>query len=213
MPGANNPFAAKAAAPLVNPITTASIFVPYAATPVINASPYSAYVKYDVYNNSVSTTSQAATNNAVGGQDSNMNYVRILVRAGGRVTGGTTTNFTPTLYFGRSTVTASNTSVGALTARAFNSASGAWYLDASLVWDATSGVISGTFSGLNGSTAAIDAAALITPVTGQTAAVLNAGQPLGSNGAGTFYFSIGALFSATNAANIALLDYFVVEDI
>jgi len=213
MPGANNPFAAKAAAPLVNPITTASIFVPYAATPVVNASPYSAYVKYDVYNNAVSTTSQAATNNAVGGQDSNTNYARFLIRAGGRVTGGTTTNFTPTLYFGRSTVTATNTSMGALTAGAFNSTSGAWYMDAVLVWDATSGVISGTVQGGNGSTLAITAATLITPVTGQTAAVLNAGQPLGGNGAGTFYFSIGALFSATNASNLALLDYFAVEDI
>lgn len=211
MPGTNNPHAAKAAAPLANPITTASIFVPYALNPVTNASPYSAYTKYDVFNNANSSTTQ--TQLAVGGQDSNINFVRLLVRAGGRVTGGTTTNWTPTLYFGRGITAAANTVMGSLTARAFNTASGAWYLDASLVWDATSGLISGSISGGNGSTIALDAAALITPVTGQTAAVINVGAPLATNNMATFYFSVGGLFSATNASNVAYLDYLVVEDI
>lgn len=211
MPGANNPHAAKAAAPLANPITTASIFVPYALNPVVNASPYSAYTKYDVFNNQNSTTTQTAL--SVGGQDSNTNIVLFNVRAYGRVTGGTTTNWTPSLYFGRGTTAAANTLLGSLTARAFNSASGAWYLTAQLIWDITSGQISGTIQGGNGSTLAIDAAALVTPVTGQTAAVINSGAPLAVNNMATFYFSVGGLFSATNASNVAYLDYLAVEDI
>jgi hypothetical protein len=124
------------------------------------------------------------------------------------VTGGTTTNFTPTLQFGRSTVLATNTTMGTLTASAFNSASGMWELEATLFWDVTSGQISGGISGYNGATAAIVANALITPVTGQTAAVLGAG--LNPN---TFFFSVAGLFSATNAGNIAYLDYLGIEDI
>lgn len=207
MPSAITPHAAKNAAPLVNPTGTAAIFVPFALTPVTNASPYSAYTMYQVFNNAVSTTTQTPL--VQGGQAGNMNYTRFAIRAGGRVTGGTTTNFTPTLYFGRATTAAGNTAMASLTARAFNSTSGAWYLDASLVWDATSGVISGSFNGGNGSTLALDASALITPVTGQTATVLNAQVPP----TGLFYFSIGGLFSASNAGNVALLDYLLAEDI
>lgn len=212
MPGTNNPHAAKAAAPLANPITTASIFVPYVASN-LSASAYSAYTKYDVFTNANSATTQTSFVNTVGGQDSNTNFARFAVRAGGRVTGGTTTNWTPSLYFGRGLTAAANTLMASLTARAFNTASGVWYLDASLVWDGTSGVISGSFTGGNGSTVALDAAALITPVTGQTNTVLNLGAGLSVNQMGTFYFSIGGLFSATNASNLAFLDYFAVEDI
>lgn len=210
MPGANTPFAAKAAAPLVNPITTASIFVPYALNPVVNASPYSAYTKYDVFNLANSSTTQTPL--VVGGQDSNTNCVAFKLRAYGRVTGGTTTNWTPSLYFGRGITAASNTLMASLTAGAFNTASGVYLLEADLIWDSTSGKISGTFSGLNGSTAAITASTLVTPVTGQTAAVMNLGAPSGSNGSAAFYFSIGGLFSATNASNVALLDFFGSED-
>ena len=211
MPGANNPHAAKSAAALVNPITTAAIFVPYALNPVTNASPYSAYTRYDVFNNANSSTTQ--TQLSQGGQDSNVNCVRFLVRAFGRVTGGTTVNWTPTLYFGRGTTAATNTVMGSLTARAFNSGSGSFYIDANLIWDATSGQISGTVQGGNGATLAIDAAALITPVTGQTAAVINTGAPPSVNNMQTFYFSVGGLFSTTNAGNVAYLDYLGVEDI
>jgi hypothetical protein len=212
MPSGSNPHAARAAAPLANPITTASIFVPYIPTNTA-ASAYSAFTKYDVFNNANSSTTQTATVNLVGGQDSNTNFARFAIRAGGRVTGGTTTNWTPSLYFGRGLTAAANTLMASLTARAFNTASGVWYLDASLVWDGTSGVISGTFGGGNGSTVAIDAPALITPVTGQTATTINTGAPLETNNMATFYFSIGGLFSATNASNLAFLDYFAVEDI
>jgi hypothetical protein len=204
MPGANNPFAAKSAAPLVNPTGTAAIFIPFALIPITAQTPYSAFVKYDVFNTALSSTTQTPLQ--IGGQDSNTNCVAFTIRAYGRVTGGTTTNWTPTLYFGRSQTTASNTVVGSLSAGAFNSASGVYSITADLIWDATSGQISGTIGGLNGATAAISANALVTPVTGQTAAVQNA-----AGGTNTLFFSLGGLFSATNANNIAYMDYFAVE--
>jgi hypothetical protein len=206
MPGANNPHAAKSAAILVNP-TSAAMFTPLLSNPVITTAPFAAYTDYQVFNNAVSTTTQTAVlNSSVG---SNVNAAAFLVRAYGRVTGGTTTNFTPTLLFGRSTAYASNTVLGSLTASAFNSASGMFYLTAQLFWDATSGVISGSIQGFNGSTSAIIAAALVTPVTGQTSTVLNAAV----TNPGLFFFSVAGLFSASNASNQAILDYLAVEDI
>lgn len=205
MPAGNNPFAAKNAAALVNP-TSLTVFPQLVTNTLATAPIYSAYVQYQVFNNSVSTTSQTAV--LYGAHGENVNAVKFNLRAFGRVTGGTTTNFTPTLQFGRSTTAGSNTTMGSLTARAFNTASGMFDITTQIIWDVTSGQISGTIQGLNGATAAIDAAALITPVTGQTAAVLAANaQP------NSFFFSIGGLFSATNASNIAYLDYFALEDV
>lgn len=197
----NNPSVAKNAAPLVNPIA-ATAFVP-SQTQNTQQAAFSAYVSYQVFNTLNSTTTQTAPN--LSGHADSVNCARFRIRAWGRVTGGTTTNWTPSLQFGRSNTFASNTTLATLTASAFNTASGIWSLDADLLWDATSGQISGVFGGLNGSTAAIIANALITPVTGQ-APVLPANSQ-------TFYFSIGGLFSATNASNLAYLDGFEVEDI
>jgi hypothetical protein len=197
-----NPSVAKNAASLVNPIV-ATAFTPYIYNSALPASAFSAYVSYSVYNTNNSTTSQTAP--LLSGHFDNVNCARFRLRAYGRVTGGTTTNWTPTLQFGRSPTFATNTTMGSLTASAFNTASGVWSIDAELIWDATSGVISGTIKGLNGSTAAIIAEALITPVTGQA--------PVAPASSQTFFFSIGGLFSATNAGNLAYLDGFEVEDI
>ncbi len=204
MSNTNTPYVAKQAATLVNP-TALTVFSQLVLNSLATAPTSSAYVQYQVFNNSVSSTTQTAT--AYGAHFENVNAAWFKIRAFGRVTGGTTTNWTPSLQFGRSTTAASNTTMGSLTARAFNTASGLWYLTAELVWDVTSGVISGSISGGNGSTVALDAAALITPVTGQTAAVLNA-----QTNPGAFFFSVGGLFSATNASNVATLDGFEVED-
>lgn len=202
MSNTNTPYVAKGAAPLVNP-TAATCFTPVIPNAALPATPFSAFVSYNVYNTLTSTTTQTAPN--LSGHFDNVNAARFRIRAFGRVTGGTTTNWTPSLQFGRSPTFASNTTMGSLTARAFNTASGVWSLDCEVVWDCTSGVISGTISGLNGSTAAIDASALITPVTGQA--------PVAPANSQTFFFSIGGLFSATNASNLAYLDGFEVEDI
>lgn len=207
MANTNTPSVAKNAAPLVNPITTAVQFSQLVLNTLATAPVYSPYVTVPVFNTSASTTSQTAT--LTGSHTEAVNTIVFRLRAWGRVTGGTTTNFTPSLMFGRSTTYGSNTVVGALTARAFNTLSGMWEMDAFLFWDVTSGVISGSFGGFNGSTAAIDAAALITPITGQTATVLAANLPQPN----AFFFSIAGLFSATSAANVAYLDGFQVEDI
>lgn len=205
MSSTNTPYVAKNAAPLVNP-TTAAAFTPLVLNQQAAVSPFSAFVAYSVYNNSVSTTTQVAVPS--GAHFENVNAAIFTIRAFGRVTGGTTTNFTPTLQFGRSATFANNVTMGSLTAAAFNTASGLWSMRADLYWDVTSGQISGTYQGINGATAAIVASALITPVTGQTAAVLGAG--LTPN---TFFFSIGGLFSASNANNLAILDGFEVENL
>jgi hypothetical protein len=202
MSSANTPYVAKNAAPLVNP-TTATVFTPTVLNAALPVSPYSAYVAYNVYNTLTSTTTQTAPN--LSGHADNVNAAIFTLRAYGRVTGGATTNFTPSLLFGRSATYGSNTVMGSLTASAFNTASGLWSLRADLYWDVTSGQISGTLSGLNGSTAALIAAALVTPVTGQT--------PVGGANSQSFFFSIGGLFSASNAGNIAYLDGFEVEDL
>jgi hypothetical protein len=205
MSSAITPYVAKNAAALVNP-TSASVFIPLVINPVAATSAYSAFVSYVVNNQSVSSTTQTAV--LYGSHAEGLNTAVFRVRAWGRVTGGTTTNFTPTLLYGRSQTYASNTVMGSLTATAFNSASGLWEFDATLFWDVTSGQLSGSISGYNGATAAIIAAALVTPVTGLTSTALAAlSQP------NTLYFSIAGLFSASNASNIAYLDGFQVEDI
>lgn len=54
---------------------------------------------------------------------------RISISAGGRVKGGTTTNFTPQLQFGTSATAASNTDLESGGAVAVNSATGAWMIE------------------------------------------------------------------------------------
>lgn len=206
MSSAITPYVAKSAAPLVNPTGTAAVFTPLVLNQQAAPSVVSAYAAYNVFNTATSTTTQVAVFNSSHGE--NVNAACWRVRAYGRVTGGTTTNFTPTLQFGRGITLAANTTLGSLTASAFNSASGMWELEATLFWDVTSGQISGSLKGYNGATAAIIADALVTPVTGQTAAVLGAG--LTPN---TLFFSVAGLFSASNAGNIAYLDYLGIEDI
>ena len=209
MANANTPYIAKQAAPLVNP-TAATVFTqtlnPLAQI-AANQTIQAAYVKYEAFAAGIGLGSQAGVTN-------NQNFTRFRVSAGGRVTGGGTTNFTPTIQFGRSTIAASNTNIGGLTATAFNSASGNWVLDASLLWDATSGQINGTISGVAGSggTQTILAPATITPITGQTLAV-PATSVTGAYSTGDIqmFFSVAALFSASFAGNLALLDFFQVE--
>jgi hypothetical protein len=220
MANANTPYIAKAAAPLVNP-TAATIFttIPNSLATIAATQPtQSAYVVYKAY------AAQNAAGTAVGAS-SNQNIVLLSIKAAGRVVGGTTTNFTPTLYFGRALGTGNIPGtgvvpVGSLTATAFNSASGNWYLNATLIWDFASGQINGSLNGVAGSggTETLTGLSAFTPITGQTlspqpTSVAQSANYLTQNGELALFFSVGGVFSASNAGNIAYLDLFQSEEL
>ena len=215
MANTNTPYIAKNAAALTNP-TALSIFTQtvspvatVAATQVLK----SAFVKYNGF-------SQYGA-----GYSDNINLVHILVKAAGRVTGGTSTNWTPSIQIASSipsTTAASNTTLAAGTATAFNSASGNWMLKVELLWDPISGQINGILSGYGGSggSQTTTAATAITPVTGYTATPTTSAQSSSTavaipapTGELVLFFAAGGLFSASNANNVAYLDLFQVEEL
>ena len=118
---------------------------PVVATVAATQPAKAAYVVYKGY----SQTGEGVSNN--------VDLIRILVQAAGRATGGTTTNFTPSIQISAagagvpSTTAASNTTLFSLTATAFNSASGNWVVKVELLWDPVSGQINGLGSGYAGS--------------------------------------------------------------
>jgi hypothetical protein len=216
MAGTNTPYIAKAAQALTNP-TALTVFtqVPspiatVAATQVLKP----AYIVYKGY-------SQVGE-----GVSNNVDLIRILVQAAGRATGGTTTNWTPSIQISAagagipSTTAASNTTIATGTATAFNTASGNWKLQVELLWDPVSGQINGLLSGYGGSGGSMTntASAAITPQTGYTATAPTSVQSNtvavtipAATGELVLYFAAGGLFSATNAGNIAYLDSFYAE--
>lgn len=210
MAGTNSPYISKPAVALVNP-TTASLFqqiVP--VTPNSSIVQQVAYVKYEGW-------SQFGS-----GVSNSINVIRFIVRASGRATGGATTNFTPALRIGSvgTTVPALSanftTVLGALTAVAFNTASGNWAIDASLQWDPTSGQVNGAISGFAGSGGAqtFTAQTAITPATGFMVAPQSANvNAVYSAGELQLFFACTGLFSASNANNTCTLDSFSVETI
>lgn len=216
MAGSNSPYIAKAAAPLTNPtaLTVFQVVPSPIATVAATQAPKSAFVVYKGY-------SQVGE-----GVSNNIDLIRIQVQAGGRATGGTTTNFTPSLQIsaagaGIPSVTAtSNSTLFSLTATAFNSVTGNWIVKTELLWDPVSGQINGLGSGFAGSGGSMTntAAAAITPQTGYTAtapvSVLNNTTPVAipaPTGELVLYFAAAGLFSASNVNNIAYLDWFSVE--
>ena len=118
------------------------------------------------------------------------------VRAWGRVTGGTTTNYTVTLYYGTSLTAASNTVIEASTARAVNSENENWVIEVDLTWDEVSQKINGRGWSQVGNL--VDAVAVID------------NQVTGADGDGgtTQGFVVAGTFSAGNASNTAHLDGF-----
>jgi|SRR6185437_5878543 len=116
------------------------------------------------------------------------------IRAGGTATGGTTTNFTPTLYWGDATTT----TLAALSATAYNSASGGWYAQATVAYDSVNSKLHGYTEGFIGTTPTVAANTIITDLSSITSVD---GQPI----------AIGATFSAANAGNTATLDFFSLE--
>ena len=116
------------------------------------------------------------------------------VRAGGTATGGTTTNFTPTIYWGDATTTA----LAAHAATAYNSASGGWLLEAEVHFDSVNSLLHGWKWGYVGTTPTVLANTILTDVSSVTTVD---GQPI----------AIGCTFSAANAGNKATLDFFAIE--
>lgn len=176
MSNANSVHAAKKAATLTNPI---------AATTFVQSD---------------SSTKAAAVYVPDQWQDaSTAGSLRFMLRAWGRMTGGTTTNFLPQIQSGVSVTAASNTDVTVMTTRAVNSTSSNWWINAELIWDYTSRLLNGSFTGGGGSAGTLNTPTIITQGTSINYA---------TNGLG---FSVSAIFSATNAGNLAYLDGFTLE--
>ena len=125
----------------------------------------------------------------------------LRVKVGGRVTGGTTTDWTPKLYWGNSSTIASNSAIATATAFSVVSTSTNWHLEATLIWDATSAKVNGWFQGQNGTTT-------ISPTTLSNA---QTSKDLTASDSTSVGFSVTGLFGSTNAGNTAYVDYFDVE--
>lgn len=124
---------------------------------------------------------------------------RFSVRVGGRVTGGTTTNFTAQIYWGTSSTIASNTSIATSSTNAVNSTSGNWEMNADLRWDSTSSKIGGFFSGF------VNATAVSRVVLSNLPTTVDLSGESTANG-----FTVTGTFSSGNASNVAYVDYFEV---
>lgn len=139
---------------------------------------------------------------AIGPSKSRMGV--ILIRAFGRVTGGTTTNFTPQLQYGTSATPGSNTDIESGGAVAVNSVSGLWMIEAQLFIDDVSGKVSGCARHLvHGSTTTFTDWAVID----------NNLTSVDPDGNGTLGFVVTGTFSVGNAANAAYLDGFYMEKV
>lgn len=119
------------------------------------------------------------------------------VRVGGRVTAGTLGSFTANLYWGTTSLSATNIKIATHTCGLGTSTSSTWRLDADLSWDSTSSQLTGAFSGYMAGTVKA-----LTTLTTSTTSVDLSGEST-SNG-----FQISASFTAGNAANVAFVDYF-----
>lgn len=131
--------------------------------------------------------------------DTNANTVAFFgVRAWGRVTGGTTTNYTVALQAGTSATAGDNTDIEQSTAIAVNSNSGQWFIEARLIWDTTSNTYDG-FSrfGVWGSTRTFtDWAAIDNSISA---------DPDGNVALG---FVVTGTFSSGHASNVSVLGGF-----
>lgn len=118
------------------------------------------------------------------------------VRAWGRVTGGTTTNFTITLQYGTSVTGGSNTTIEASTARAVDSADHLWEINAWCVVDAVSDKIQGYGN------------AMVANLFDAEAALDNVPTSVDLTANATVGFVVAGTFATGNASNTAHLDGF-----
>jgi hypothetical protein len=223
MAGSNNPYIAKAAGPLTNP-TAATLFT-QAVSPIATVASTQvlkvAYATYRGYN-----LGGVGYSNA-------WDLVRFECRASGRATYGAAGNFTPTINIGNVGTTnnflaaTAVTPIGSLTPQAASAAgTGVWTVLADLTWDPNTGVISGTIGGQQTvlvagvATTTLTATTAITPIQGYTAAQVVSLQsnttPVAipaATGEGVLFFAVTGLFSASNAANVAVQDMLQTTEI
>jgi|TARA_R100001086_G_scaffold174763_1_gene96077 hypothetical protein len=122
----------------------------------------------------------------------------VTVRAWGRVTGGTTTNYTATLQYGTSTTSTDNTTIEASTARAVNSADHEWLIEATFVIDSVSDKIQGF------------GRSMVANLLDSEAALDNVPTSVDVTADGTLGFVVAGTFSAGNASNTSHLDGFQI---
>lgn len=221
MASTNTPYIAKAAAPLVN--TTAATLFTTAISPIATVAstqvPKVAFVCYKDY-------AQFGA-----GVSNNINLAYITVRAAGRVTYGAAGNFTPTLVLGSVGTTSnflvgsSTINIGAPTVQAASGAgTGLWEVEATLLWDPNTGLIVGTYRGLEGVLVAgtgsqtITGITTITPITGFSVTPTLSVNPSTTQapipsptGENVLFFGVSGIFSASNANNQATMDMFESE--
>lgn len=144
---------------------------------------------------------------------SKLEALPFIVRASGWVIGGTTTNVTATLYAGTSLTPGSNTILAVSTARAVNSASAQWRIEAKL-----------QLSNLNVATTFVNNAPSNTPATLEGcfeaeinklldawATLTNPLTGLNKDNEPVFNLCVGLTFSASNANNLGGLTNFYLE--
>lgn len=118
------------------------------------------------------------------------------IRVGGRVNGGTATNFTAKLYAGTSSTIGSNVNIASTGAVATNGNQGTWALDVDVAFDSTNNVYYGLQRGW-----------MINTAVAQAALTNSATFTPSSETSG---FTITGTFSSGHASNAAYVDWFEV---
>lgn len=124
---------------------------------------------------------------------------KFALRAWGRVTSGTSGNVSFSVDFGTSTTQSSNTAIIAPSAAAY-SVSGNWNIDAELVWDSTSKLLNGIYTGWVTSAGTTIASTTITQLSA---------KDFTTNGLG---FTVSSFFGTSNAGNVVFLDGLTLEE-
>lgn len=165
------------------------------ATPLTNPTSFTTFVQAD--NAAKAAVIYFDPQPIAGGTAQAVNSLRFTVRAWGRATSGTTSNFQAKLQYGISTTSGSNSDIYSLTNRSYVSTSDHWFLTFDALWDATSGKISGNGSGSNLGTADTPSASSV--ISGVDLTQSNIG------------LSLAAIFGSSNAGNVCYLDGFILE--
>ena len=136
-------------------------------------------------------------------QNSHLDGRELLLRMGILITGGTTTNYTPSLrlYSGGNTgltTFTNDTAIATPAAFAVNTVTRLFTMQARLSWDVTTARLNGSF-------------AYNIDTTFTTWATLTAGLSAGVANASAILWCLTGLFSATNGSNTAILKYFEMD--
>lgn len=178
-------YVAKRATALTNPITNDSIFLS------ADSASFSSFVALE--NDIVSGTAR---------QNARVYYVR----ASGIVITGTSSTLIVDFFYSptaRTSITYNGTGVSASlathTSGAFATASGNWWLEATLTWDSVSKILGGKYEAFSSATPSVTATTVCTNVTAVDLTIPGAG------------IICGAHFGSTNASNIVTMTEFLAE--